>query len=617
MSEETSVLPPRTPRGSAVAVTLGLTLLYGLSATWSVQALDSGELAAAVERWGVPHPPGFATYMIVAGALARLSPLGTTADLSLFSVLAGSATAGLLVWLMLDLGLARRAAVVAALAWALLPQTWQLHGLQEVLGPAHLAAALVLVAARAAQRARGLGGWLLLGCACSAGAGLHSAVVLTGPVVLAVLLAPATLPRRSPLRWSGFAAGLLLGLLPQAYLPLATRWGGLPRWGNVASVGALLRHLARTDYGAFDLALGVKASPLGVVQRYLLHGLSDGALLYGPLLLLGAGLCLACLLRTARGATCPRPQPAADGPSTAYWAGLLGAWLVGVLVFLPLFRTPDTAWWREVSARFFPLVGLLGLPLLGWGLDWGLARLPLAPRARRAALVAWLAVLALLAAPEGVQRGRNLVEGYGDDLLDFLPPGALLVGQSDLAANAVWEAQAVRGRRPDVVFVAEPLLPAPWYAAQARAGLDGYLHPPGQAGLRLLLRHALERGRAVYVTDGLAEALRSSYQLVPEGVALRVLPSGVPAPPPAALAEQGALLPVTERLAGRLLPPWLRYDAVSRALLERYERPWASLDRAFSASGDVAAAAHCRAVLAWLRPWEDRSPEHHPAGVAP
>ncbi|CAM9546150.1 unnamed protein product, partial [Scytosiphon promiscuus] len=53
------------------------------------------------------------------------------------------------------------------------------------------------------------------------------------------------------------AFGLLLGLLPYAFLPLGARYAPKPgSWGNVATWSGLLHHVRRGDYGSFRLYSG-------------------------------------------------------------------------------------------------------------------------------------------------------------------------------------------------------------------------------------------------------------------------------------------------------------------------------------------------------------------------
>jgi hypothetical protein len=58
---------------------------------------DSGTLAAAAVSWGIPHPPGFPSYVLIAHWFSYL-PWGTMAQkLAMVSVLASVATVGLVM----------------------------------------------------------------------------------------------------------------------------------------------------------------------------------------------------------------------------------------------------------------------------------------------------------------------------------------------------------------------------------------------------------------------------------------------------------------------------------------------------------------------------------------
>src|SRR5437763_2956790 len=82
----------------AVAIPLAVyTATLAPSITWRHGGADSGELAAAVARGAVPHPPGYPLYLLL-GRLAYLTfPLAEpAARLNLLSALCVALAAGLL-----------------------------------------------------------------------------------------------------------------------------------------------------------------------------------------------------------------------------------------------------------------------------------------------------------------------------------------------------------------------------------------------------------------------------------------------------------------------------------------------------------------------------------------
>ena len=176
-------------------------------------------------------------------------------------------------------------------------------------------------------------------------------------------------------------------------------------------------------------------------------------------------------------------------------------------------------------------------------------------------------------------------------MLDALEPKAILIGQGDDDASALWEAQLARGQRPDVGFVLQALLPWPWYAETTARVASGYRQPERKSGIRLLIEHGLRLGRPVYLTGGLPPSLRARYATVPAGLAVRVLPPTDPQPSPDAIVAD------LERFFAKhpppTLPPWQRQTATEHEVLRRYAAPWLAVAGALEATGRHDGAAQC------------------------
>lgn len=86
-------------------VTLALyltTLAPTLSWGWRDLGVDGGELLAAANTLGIPHPPGYPTYMLLLKFFATIIPVGDFAYRgNLFSGVLGAATVVLLYWVIL------------------------------------------------------------------------------------------------------------------------------------------------------------------------------------------------------------------------------------------------------------------------------------------------------------------------------------------------------------------------------------------------------------------------------------------------------------------------------------------------------------------------------------
>ena len=112
--------------GLAALVVYLLTMAPDL--TWAHFGSDGGELITAAVTTGIPHPPGYPTYVIL-GKLASLVPLGTIAwRFNLFSAVCASAAVSFVCATLLDLLPSSKnkeiVSIAAALCAAFAPLFW-------------------------------------------------------------------------------------------------------------------------------------------------------------------------------------------------------------------------------------------------------------------------------------------------------------------------------------------------------------------------------------------------------------------------------------------------------------------------------------------------------------
>jgi tetratricopeptide (TPR) repeat protein len=459
-----------------VATGLGALLLYLRTFAPALPPGDSGEFITAAWVLGVPHPPGYPLYTLLAH-LAQSLPLGSPAlRVNLLSALlgAGAVTAtALLLWRLLEprargAGRAGRAdaavgAAVGALLLGVSPAFWSYALVAEVFALNALFAALLLLGALAwadRPRAAVLGA---LGLGCGLAATHHHTIALLAPALLLLMVWGA---RRAG-TWvvrpvHATAAGLLvLGLLPYLYLPFAASHDPPWIWGKPGTLEGFLRVVTRADYGSFRLAAEGQPSGSPVEQLVLL-----GRYLYMGFTPVG------CLLTGLGAWWLARQRPVAG-------LALLLAFLASGPAFVA-YANPNTnnPLWRGALERFYILPSLPFAVAAGAGafqlLAW--ARRPRLPTviARYASALVGVALLAL---PLGsaathfasVDQTDNFVtRNFGEDILAPIEPGALLLTRGDAVTSSVAYQQLVEALRPDVVAVDLELLRLPWYAQQVR-----------------------------------------------------------------------------------------------------------------------------------------------------
>jgi hypothetical protein len=380
---------------------------------------DSGELAAAATSLGVPHPTGFAAFVLAGHDFAKL-PLGPAA-LRVHLLGATCAVAAVALWRR-ALAVpwpadARQALDEAAVCLApLAVGALAMHiRASEVYAPTWLIAAASLYAVTQTPRATGVLALLT---------GLGAAVHVEAALVAGIAWMFAEFSERTA--WSqrlSHAALLLAGLATLTYLPLAAARNPLFSWGDIDSLPALWRHLSAASIReAFADRIGSDGgfAALGAMVR-------EQALLW----LAPAVLGLAVLWRRSR--------------------RLAGATLalLGIDALYSALVNPMGL--RDQQAGLLLLLGVL--LLAAEGLVWLLGQV----RWPWTGPVLLVAIACQAYGADGDFGQSDLMAGarYADVLGDGAGPGQLSVTASDHAASACLWRQVGEGARPDA-----PCIPA-------------------------------------------------------------------------------------------------------------------------------------------------------------
>lgn len=524
-------------RRAAVVVFFVLGVVYALTLAPGLTWWDAGELALAADRFGIPHPPGTILYVAIARSWHVLLPgVPTVLAINVLSAVATAAGCAVLgAWLASTLG-DMRAGVAAGVAAGAMTSIWRSATETEVYALILIAVALALVAADRAGRSRQARWRLLTVYALALGYVLHPGVLVVAPAA-AILAWPVALARPGTARddgsqasaawWRELLGALALGLFALTALGMLWVRARHDPWlnqGNPASLGALGDMVSRAQYGSG--AIWPRQSPwwaqLGMVLQYLdwqfALGISPGTVPSWPRALLS----VAALAVVGHGARWhwQRDRRTATAVGALLAFGTLGA------AFILNFKT---GWSfslghlldgvrREVRERDY----FFSFGFAACGLWYGLGVRALAARvaahvAARGAVPAGRKGLAALAAgvllpvvlnwPATNRRSAEapLPRAFAERVLSELPPNAVFVATADNELFPLWYVQGAEGRRPDVLVVAEPLLPAAWYRSELarRSGLAVSLPMgnawPGKAAMRArVVTEAAGHGRPVF-----------------------------------------------------------------------------------------------------------------------
>lgn len=432
---------------SALALAVYIaTLAPGL--TFENSGTDGGDLITAAWTLGVPHPPGYPTYTLLAWLATRL-PVGTIAyRVNLLSAVSAALAVGLLCRNAQILLRGQKHSLLlsaaSALTLAFSPLCWSQAVISEVYALLALFASLLLWLLLRWRAGAAVGTLWLAGLVLGLGLGNHLTLLFVAPAAL-VLLWPQR-RRLFRLRVLAPAAMLLaLGLATYAYLPLAARLRPPVNWGNPKTWKGFLWVVTADQYQPFVFGL-----PLADVPERI-------------------------------------------GAWAWRFGGQFGWW--GLVIVL----TGGSWWWRR-DRRFlaFSLTWILPLAIYAFFYDTGDSYIYLLPPLMLLALwwgggasyllnlvdkwtqrQAWqqLALIIILLLPlaslilhwQQVDLSDNWqAHAYTFQALEGVEPDSLIVVRGDRPTFALWYGVYAEEQRSDVAIVSGPMLAYIWYRDHVR-----------------------------------------------------------------------------------------------------------------------------------------------------
>jgi hypothetical protein len=416
-----------------VAGTVVLLTIYVATAppslTWAHHGADGGDLATAVVRGSIPHPPGSPTYLLLGDLFIHL-PWGDPAwRLNLMSAVLAAGAAGLTtmtVWDLLRLtgekahpSTLGAVALTGGLCLGLSPLFWSQAIITEVYAPAAFFTALVI-----ALSIRGGPAWAL-GLSWGAGQGAHPTLLFLAPLIIWGAWG------EKDGRLSRLATVYLLALLGWGVLygPVLLARGDAPSpWGDVSTCNGWWALVSGRMYRGYLFAL-----PLVDLPRRLLAWGGLLARQFTPLGAVLSGLGVACLWQKQRSLV--SVSALAFGAASVYAIGYNTAdSLIYLVPALPL-----TALW--LGAGLAQATEWLSHQLRRWA--WTILLLPILQ-----ALLFWGQINL---------SGDNTVIEWTEQVLDRAPSRAVLITERDAHTFTLLYAQDVLGKRPDVTVVDEDL----------------------------------------------------------------------------------------------------------------------------------------------------------------
>jgi hypothetical protein len=388
--------------------------------TWAYHGADGAELITASVTLGVPHPPGYPTYVLL-GHLASWLPAGSVPfRFNLLSALAMAAAIAFLAAAAYSLPPYRTknravAALATALTLAFLPLIWQQALIAEVYA-LNLAVVTALLLALLLRWPVPLAG-LLFGLSLTT----HLTSLLLGPIVLGLT------ERRE---WLRLGAATVIGLAPFLALPLLARQGSPVIWGQPEQLAGWWWLVTAELYRP-----NLFAAPLAEIVARVWDWL---------------------------------------------WSAQLIVPAVALLVAVPIVRQPGR--WRSarhpllllVTAALYFTVSLTyrtpdAVVLLLPGLACAVLLLvPAFGRLGPASLLLPVALLLLNFNRLDLSADREVRE-LAQPLLAAAPFEAILLTEGDATTFTLWYLHEVEGQRPDITVIDRNLFGFDWYRQQLAA----------------------------------------------------------------------------------------------------------------------------------------------------
>jgi hypothetical protein len=569
-------------------LTLVIAALYLWLAPTFIADGDNAEFSTLSATGGVAHPPGYPLYVLYLRALSWLPAAPGAHTASLATALLGAATAFVLHAACRAWGARAGAASIAVAIVSGGPVVLRLHTAAEVFALNDLIVALVLWLAAANGPLRGTRRAAVLALVAGLGLANQHTCVLLAPVGILGAVRGVREAGAPAIRTIAISVGaLVLGLMPYLYLLVAPH--SAISWGHPDSLRALLAHFTREDYGGIGAFSPVEGQ-IDVVQNLTAFTMT---LLRGWLWL-PAVIALATLGY--------RAAVKADGEPRIGWALLAVSFIVAGPLLVARFNVAPVGIGLYVCHRFY----LLGIVLLtvpcAVGFDMIAKRVALRVRTSLRELVAIgvFAAASAVSLPYILATHSPAVEKGVANLLQSLPPNAVVLGTADDVHFGSIYVQQVRGIRPDVVTIAWPMTVLPWYRDELAAHgieIDPYAGAEAVPSLRVA-RQLFATGRPVFVEISMGGILKG-FESYPHGVLFRVLPPGTAKP------NLDEIIAINRDVFAKFDLAYARPDDKAEYAAEmhlRYARTWDILARALSEVGRNEDARAAREVMRDLMP---------------
>ncbi|MDX1413615.1 MAG: DUF2723 domain-containing protein [Candidatus Promineifilaceae bacterium] len=382
--------------------------------TWANYSGDAGELITAAVTLGVPHPPGYPTYIMI-GKLFSLLPVGTVAfRFNMFSAVSAALAAGFVSATAFeqvrDSRYSRIVAIATGLTFAFAPLVWSQATVTEVYSLRLALAAAFL--------------WSLLGKRSAILTGSLLGLAITAHLT-SILLIPMTLFLIETKQRRRLAVGTIIGLTPILAMPFITNQQSPVLWGDISTLRGYWWIISAEIYFA-----NLRASPTTLSVQNFASWSTDflNQLAIAGWLLLAIGI-----------------KRFVPDSKSLIWLLLTAAI---VAIFSYTYQPSD-------SVLHLTLTLLLLSPIFAAGLT----------KAGHWSILLPIVLLLLNIGKQDLDQGAR-VRSMVEDLYAELPSEALILTPGDQSIFTLWYFTHVEKQRTDLLLVDVNLFAFDWYREQ-------------------------------------------------------------------------------------------------------------------------------------------------------
>ncbi len=482
---------------------------------------------------------------------------------------------------------------IASIIYALSPLVWEYSITAEVFGFNNFLVAFVIYVTTEIYRNKltrqtnsyGLvyfGAFLSALCLTNQHTSFLFLVVLVPAVIF------ATIPSNNAYETCKYVCSVtilfIIGLLPYSYLYFASVAPKPGSWGDSSNITGFFRHVLRMEYGTFQL--GVKHGSETFIERVVLYVMFINSETYymGTIfLVLAVVTTLMTLIHTSSNDNTNKDVSVSkdkrannkvkskETTPIAPVTVLVSQKYQLMIVLLSVFTFYTIAWHGVLSnlplsspmpygvhARFWLQPNILICIFIGYGISFLQEKLTKVTRITEGKLFE-LSLIGIVFAL--IVTGRfpslnksidgNMIQLFGQNILDSLPKDAILLSHTDLDWNSVRYLRECENKRRDVTHLSLQIMPYPWFQKQQShypnikfpntnfPGVSTDRMSEGNAILidRFLASNAAANGSVYIVMQAINEMeigdggiWRDRYALIPWGTLYQVhlLPASIP-----------------------------------------------------------------------------------------